>query len=95
MSRGVPTAVFLHVHHGGHRVLWLLLLILFLALVVLAVARLVRLLRGGCPGPSGKVPAADAAVESVRLRYARGEIGRDEFVRVSSDLGAPPPAPAT
>ena len=94
MSRGVRTAVFLHVHHGGHRFLWLLLLILFLALVVLAVARLVRLTRGGARlGRHGA--AGDAAVESVRLRYARGEIDRDEFVRVSSDLGAPPPAPAT
>jgi uncharacterized membrane protein len=95
VSRGVPTAVFLHVHHGGHRFLWLLLLILFLALVVLAVARLVRLTRGGGHGSGGTAPAGDAAVESVRLRYARGEIDRDEFVRVSSDLGAPPPAPAT
>jgi uncharacterized membrane protein len=91
----VHSAVFVQVHHGGHRALWLLLLILFLALAVLALAWLVRLLRGGGPGPSGKVPATDAAVESVRLRYARGEIGRDEFVRVSSDLGVPPPAPAT
>ncbi len=90
----MSTAVFLHVHHGGHRFLWLLLLIVFLALVVLAVARLVRLTRGG-PGSGGTAAAADAAVESVRLRYARGEIDRDEFVRVSSDLGAPPPAPAT
>jgi putative membrane protein len=94
VNRGVPTAVLLHVHHGGHRFLWLLLLILFLALVVLAVSRLLRLTRSGGSGAAGGAPA-DAAVESVRLRYARGEIDRDEFVRVSSDLGVPPPAPAT
>jgi uncharacterized membrane protein len=35
----------------------------------------------------------DAAVEFVRMRYARGEIDRDEFVRISTDLGAPSPAP--
>ena len=89
------TAVFLHVHHGGHRrSSGCSCLILFLALVVLAVARLVRLTRGGGTGSGGHGAApADAAVESVRLRYARGEIDRDEFVRVSSDLGAPPPGP--
>jgi hypothetical protein len=56
-----------------------------------ALAWLVRLTRVARPGAAG---AADAAIESV-LRYARGGIGRDELVRVSTDLGAPPSAPAT
>jgi len=30
-----------------------------------------------------------------RMRFGTGVIERDEFVRVSTDLGAPPPAPAT
>ena len=50
--------------------------------------------RGG-PGPG------DSAVEQARLRYARGEMSRDEFLQVSSDLqggtsgpwaGATPPS---
>jgi hypothetical protein len=45
-------------------------------------------------------PGFDPALEEVRMRYARGEIDRDEFARRSSDLGsptasvpAPPPPP--
>lgn len=45
---------------------------------------------GWTPAPVG--PRPDAAVEQARLRYARGEIGRTEFLRVSRDLGAPEPA---
>jgi putative membrane protein len=36
----------------------------------------------------------DGALEAVRLRYARGEIDRDEFVQRSRDLGASPPPAA-
>jgi uncharacterized membrane protein len=92
VARGVPSSLIVHAHEGGHRFFWLLLLVGFLVLAGLAVAWLVRLTRDG---PAGAAAAPDAALESVRLRYARGEIDRDEFVRVSTDLGAPPPAPAT
>jgi uncharacterized membrane protein len=85
---------FDHAHdHQGHPVLWLLVLFLFVALVAFAIYTLVRLTRGGTPAATA-VAGPDAAVESVRMRYARGEIDRDEFVRVSTDLGAPPPAVA-
>ncbi len=95
MPRG-QHVFFDHAHdHQGHPFVWFLLLVLFAALVVLAIYTLIRLTRGG--GGGGAAPAAagpDAAVESVRMRYARGEIDRDEFVRVATDLGAPPPAAA-
>jgi putative membrane protein len=84
------------VHHGyygevhhGHPVLWVLLLVLFVALVVFAIYSLVRLTRGGS-SVAAAAPGGDAALESVRMRYARGEIDRDTFIRVSTDLGAPP-----
>ena len=93
MPRG-HQVFFDHAHdQQGHPVLWLLLLVLFVALVALAIYTLMRLSRGGTP-PAMAVAGPDAAVESVRMRYARGEIDRDEFVRVSTDLGAPPPAAA-
>jgi hypothetical protein len=43
------------------------------------------------PAPAGTVPGvgSDVALEAVRLRYARGEMTRDEFLQVSRDLGAP------
>jgi uncharacterized membrane protein len=88
--------VFLeHAHdHQGHPVFWLLLLVLFLTLAAFAIYALVRLARGGAAPVDPEGTVSDAAVESIRMRYARGEVDRDEFVRVSTDLGAPPPASA-
>jgi hypothetical protein len=39
-------------------------------------------------------PARDAAVEELRIRYARGELGRDDFAQRMRDLGHPDIAPA-
>ena len=42
------------------------------------------------PGPGGPMPPALAELD---LRYARGEIGRDEYLQRRADLtGQPPPA---
>jgi uncharacterized membrane protein len=38
-------------------------------------------------------PRPDSALEIARARYARGEMSRDEYLRVTSDLGGPPPGP--
>jgi putative membrane protein len=48
------------------------------------------------PPPPGPAPR-DPALEQLRIRYARGEVDRAEFVQRSRDLGeelgeAPPPA---
>jgi putative membrane protein len=91
-------------HHGW---LWpigpLIPLLFFVVIVGVAIWAVVRLSNrpvAGQPmpfaGPRG--PGVDAALDLVRTRYARGEIGRDEFVQLSTDLGAPggawsPPAP--
>ncbi|MDP8954119.1 MAG: hypothetical protein M3N37_04230 [Actinomycetota bacterium] len=34
-------------------------------------------------------PGQDEALAPLRLRYARGEISRDEYLQVAADLGAP------
>jgi hypothetical protein len=39
------------------------------------------------------VAGADPALEAARMRYARGEMTRDEFLQVSRDLGAPTATP--
>jgi putative membrane protein len=39
-------------------------------------------------------PPRDAAVEELRIRYARGELGRDDFAQRMCDLGHPDIAPA-
>lgn len=91
MHHGGPQ-FFAHQAHNGHPGFWLLCLVLLALLFAVAVYGLLRLSGRGPTGttPAGRPPTGDAALESVRLRYARGEIDRDEFTRVSTDLGGPP-----
>lgn len=64
------------------------LLMAFLALLALGVALLWR--RGG---GNAKV-SGDEALDAIRVRYARGEMTREEFLQVNRDLGGPEPPPA-
>jgi len=82
---------------GRHPFLHILLFVLFVLVVAAIVVMLYRLFSrrqtGYAPAvalPGG--PAADA-LAIVRLRYARGEIKRDEYLRMSSDFGAPAGTP--
>jgi uncharacterized membrane protein len=87
-------------HQGGHPLAWVifaLLLVLLLLVIANLVATLRRRRRGRWPG--GPAPwwrhragpafagGGDAPVEVLRLRYARGEISRDEFLQATADLG--------
>ena len=72
----------------GGGVLLLLLVLLFLAVVV----RLVFFaLRGGRWGgrPGWGHPPYDRAGRIARIRYARGEISREQFEQIMRDLSAP------
>jgi uncharacterized membrane protein len=85
-------------HHGGLFLVWLFGVVIFALLVGGAVYVAAGLARGrvaaqhpaGSPGP--EQPNDPLAI--LRLRYARGEIGRDEFLRASEDLGGAPIGPA-
>ena len=69
--------------------LWLLLMGALVALAVALALRLVdRLPTGGGSGGPER-PAFDPALNELRMRYARGEVSRDEYLRAASDLGAP------
>jgi uncharacterized membrane protein len=93
-------------HHGSHPLAWVLfalLLVLLLLVIANLVATLQRKRRGPWPGGPGPGPwqhrgmgpafGGGAPEEVLRLRYARGEISREEFLQASADLAGPgPPA---
>lgn len=83
--------------HGGHGfpVLGWLVPLLLLALVVGLVAWALLRARDGrhVPVAATPAPSVDVALAELRLRYARGELPREDFLRISTDLGAPPPPP--
>ena len=70
--------------------------ILFLILIGVGVWAIVRVTARGpvAAGPPPLPPAGeDPALEELRLRYTRGEIDREDFVRRSRDLGGTEPEP--
>jgi hypothetical protein len=83
----------------------LLVLAVLVAVVIYAVIRLTSHHGPAAPVPVGGPPwgprfgpfGPDPAIEQARMRYARGEIPRDDYLRLLGDLGwagAPPPPPA-
>jgi len=80
--------------------------IIFMALLIAVVVMLVVwLVRGSQRGhlfhdhvavPPGRA-VSDTALQEARMRYARGEMSREEFLQISTDLGGPaavqPPEP--
>jgi len=93
-------------HEGGrHAYGWLHLLLLLgliaaLVFVALALWRSRSVLAAGVTGAAAPgSTASDQALAELRLRYARGEIDRDDYLRRSADLGdattVVPPPPAT
>jgi uncharacterized membrane protein len=79
-------------HAGnGHPVVWMLFFLLLAVLVGVIAAFIFRRLAARQAGalrfvPALGGPAADA-LGIVRLRYARGEIDREQFLQATADLG--------
>jgi putative membrane protein len=88
-------------HSGWDLFGWFLPMVLSVLLVALAVWLVVRSTgerpQASVPPvwPPPTVPPTDAALEQARLRYARGEIDREEFIRLSRDLGGAAPETPT
>ena len=76
----------------GFAVRWVawFLFMAFLALLALGVA---LLWRRGAGDANDEGNAGDQALDAVRLRYAQGEMTREEFLQVTKDLGGPEPPP--
>ena len=74
-------------HGGGGFLEWFLLLLLIAIVVAAAVALAIRLMNGHAPRPVA-TPGSGAVdpLEVVRLRYARGELDREQFLQVTEDL---------
>jgi putative membrane protein len=84
--------------HRGHPFFALLVALLVLVLIVLGIVLLVRMLRSPkhgtapyvdrFPPVAGPAPTQyDPVFAELRMRYARGEIGRDEYLQRAADLG--------
>jgi uncharacterized membrane protein len=75
----------------------LIFLLAATGLIVWAVLRMSeRKVRAGAGQASPMAPAAvDKALEELRLRYARGEMSREEFAMRGRDLGLDVGVPAT
>jgi putative membrane protein len=96
-------------HHGwwpgiDGELIPLLFLVAVIVFGIWAVRRITdsnRLLVTGPRATAGMATAgADGALQELRLRYARGEVDRDEFVERFRDLAGegpepPPPVPPT
>lgn len=72
----------------GLRLLALLMFFAFLALLIVGV---VLLWQRNARSGAGSRP--DGALDTLRMRYARGEMTREEFLQASADLGGPEPPP--
>ena len=87
-------------HHWVAGVLMLVMFAVLIGVIIWAVVRITRAdtAKGGPAVTSPPSPPIagpeDPALAALRMRYASGEIDRDEFVRVASDLGVTPPPEA-
>lgn len=81
---------------GGHMLLWGILGLLILGLLAFLVVSMVRRNRpdtaGGSayarhPAPEATTSSGSTPVDVVQMRYARGEISKEEYEKLLKDLG--------
>jgi putative membrane protein len=81
---------------GGVEIFHIIFMVLLIAALVMLVVWLVTSFRRGQLLHEHAPPArsaTDAALQEARMRYARGEMTREEFLQISTDLGGSPPLP--
>ncbi|HZN12897.1 MAG TPA: hypothetical protein VFB78_01410 [Acidimicrobiales bacterium] len=94
-----------YIHHASNwdRFAHLIALLLLAGLVTLVVVLVLRLINRTVPAAAGVAAPAphattapatdDAALAQLRLRYANGDVDRDDYLRIAADLGAAVPTP--
>src|SRR5512142_736217 len=95
---GGPRGDEFHAGFGLHWLFPLLFLGLLTAAVVVGILALMRTRHPATAGPPPTAPRPpDQALYELRLRYARGELSRDEYLQRAADLGdvRPPTPPMT
>lgn len=102
-----PRNDFLGYHYGGPSAygwtvfalqLVIVLGIVWLVASLLLGSRLGRKPAAAAAGPVLPPRAGDDALAVLRMRYAKGEIERDQYLQATADLGGeakPPPPPAS
>lgn len=97
-GRGFGGGGFLGYHEGGPGAFgWTvfalqLVLVLGVAWLLASVVLRGRLGRRAVAAPLATGGPAGDPLGVLRMRYARGELNRDEYLQASTDLGAPPGA---
>jgi uncharacterized membrane protein len=95
-GRGGGPMYFGDHHDGGASWHWIVPLLFLLALGAMIVWMVLQSRRTPRAAVPGGTAAVDPALAELRLRYARGEVSREEFVATEADLrglATPPPAP--
>jgi uncharacterized membrane protein len=89
------TFVYPELHHGGPSALaWTIFALQVLLLLGLAALLASTLTRGRRRPAIAGAPAAaparrDDPLDVIRMRYARGELTRDDYLQARGDLGGP------
>ena len=77
MARGFGGfGTFARMAGGVHPIAWIALAVLFVAALVVIIVLAAK-----------KKPAADSAVEALKLRYIKGEITEEEYQKMKSVIG--------
>ena len=87
----MPYRGYMHHDAGWGFGEWFLVMLLILLVVAVAAFLIANLTRARTAQPAAIAPAAGGAdaLEIVRLRYARGEIDREQYLQLSGDLAGP------
>jgi uncharacterized membrane protein len=94
----MPYPYWEHTGHADHGWEWLVALLLVALIIGIVTAIVVRWLAArqasALPVAAAGIGPVDDALGIVRMRYARGESDREQYLQATADLGGAQPPPA-